>query len=81
MKNSFTPYQAINLLERGLKFIPMPVTNATKIKQQLLRELEQFARPMRLLYIFHGQNIEPHPFHVKSTWMPQVQHSVALESY
>ena len=24
---------------------------------------------------------EPHPFHVKSTWMPQVQHSVARESY
>ena len=36
---------------------------------------------MRLLYIFHGQNREPHPFQVKSTWMPQVQHSVALESY
>ena len=36
---------------------------------------------MRLLYIFHGQNREPHPLHVKSTWMPQVQHSVALESY
>ena len=36
---------------------------------------------MRLLYIFHGQNREPHPFHVKSIWMPQVQHSVALESY
>ena len=36
---------------------------------------------MRLLYIFHRQNSEPHPFHVESTWMPQVQHSVALESY
>ena len=36
---------------------------------------------MRLLYIFRGQNREPHPFHVKSTWMPQVQHSVAFESY
>ena len=36
---------------------------------------------MILLYIYHGQNIEPHPFHVKSTWISQVQHSVALESY
>ena len=36
---------------------------------------------MRLLYIFHGQKREPHPFHVKSTWMPQLQHPVALESY
>ena len=36
---------------------------------------------MILLYIYHGQNIEQHPFHVKSTWIAQVQHSVALESY
>ena len=36
---------------------------------------------MRLQYIFHGQNNEPHPFHVKSDWQPPVQTSVALESY
>ena len=36
---------------------------------------------MRLKYIFHGQNKEPHPFHVKSTWKPPIQPSVALESY
>ena len=36
---------------------------------------------MRLNYIFHGQNKEPHPFHVKSNWIPPVQPSVALESY
>ena len=71
----------VSLLSRGLKFIPTPATNETRIKQQLLRDFEQFARRMRLLYIFHGQNREPHPFHVKSTWMPQVQHSVAIESY
>ena len=89
MKNSLTTYQAINLLtansacflSRGLKFIPTPATNETKIKQQLLRDFDQFARRMILLYIYHGQNIEQHPFHVKSTWISQVQHSVALESY
>ena len=36
---------------------------------------------MRLQYIFHRENTGPHPFHVKSTWKPQVQPSVALESY
>ena len=36
---------------------------------------------MRLQYIFHGENTEPHPFHVKSTWKPQVQPTVDLESY
>ena len=33
------------------------------------------------LYIFHGQNKEPHPFHFKSNWMPPVQPSIALEGY
>ena len=33
---------------------------------------------MRLQYIFHRENTEPHG---KSTWEPQVQPSVALESY
>ena len=36
---------------------------------------------MHLKYIFHGQNNKPHPYHVKSNWIPQVQPSVALESY
>ena len=38
---------------------------------------------MRLRYIYHGQDKEPHPFHVKSTWIPPIQQliqpSVALE--
>ena len=33
---------------------------------------------MRLMYILDN---EPHPFHVKSTWEPPIQQSVALESY
>ena len=36
---------------------------------------------MRLKYIFHKENKEPHPSHVKSDWKPPVQKSVALESY
>ena len=36
---------------------------------------------MRLQYIYHGENNEPHPFHVKSGWIPPVQHSVSLENY
>ena len=71
----------VSVLSKGLKFIPTPVTNETRIRPQLLRDFEQFARRMRLQYIFHGQNKEPHPFHVKSKWMPPVQPSIALESY
>ena len=33
---------------------------------------------MRLQYIYHT---ELHPFHVKSSWIPPIQQSVALETY
>ena len=61
----------INLLAKGLKYIPTPVTN----------DVDHFARRMCLQYICHGENAKPHPFHVKSTCKTQVQPSVALESY
>ena len=78
--NSMTTEQ-INLLGRGLKFIPTPLTKQTQIRRQLLQDFDQFARRMRLQYIFQGEDNEPHPFHVKSTWVPPIQPSVALESY
>ena len=71
----------ISLVSKGLKFIPTPVTNDNLIRRQLLQDFNQFARRMRLQYIFHGQDKEPHPFHVKSNWKPPVQQSVALESF
>ena len=46
----------VSVLSEGLKFIPTPVTNESIIRRQLLRDCEQFARRMRLQYIFHGQN-------------------------
>ena len=69
-------------METGVvtQFIPTPVTDEKKIRHQPLQDFEQFARQMHLQYIFHGQNKEPHPFHVKSNWIPPVQRSVALES-
>ena len=36
---------------------------------------------MRLRYIYHGDEKEPHPYHFKSTWNPPLQRSVALETY
>ena len=71
----------ITLISRGLKFIPTNAPNKNKIRRQLLRDFEDFARRMRLKYMFHGQNREIHPFYVKSDWNPPVQPSVALESY
>ena len=71
----------INLLAKGLKFIPTPKEKEIQIRRQLLKDFDQFSRRMRLQYIFNGETNEPHPFHVKSGWIPPVQPSVALESY
>ena len=71
----------INVLSRGLKFIPTPVTNTGHVRAELLKDFNAFARRMRLQYIFHGKDKEQHPFHVKSDWEPPVQPSVALETY
>ena len=57
------------------------MTNENKIRQQLLRDFEQFPRRTRLRYIYIGNDKEPHPFHVRSNWIPPVQPSIALESY
>ena len=71
----------VSVLSKGLKFVPTPVTDENYIRRQLLLDFEHFARHMCLKYIFHKENKEPHPFHVKSDWNPPVQKSVALESY
>ena len=73
--------EQINLLSRGLKFIPVPDTRENLIRRQLLADFNAFARPMHFQYIFYGKEKEPHPFHVKSNWNPPVQPSVALETF
>ena len=73
--------EQITLLSHGLKFIPTLVAKENLIRRQLLPDFNQFARRMRLQYIFHGEENEPHPFNVKSDWEPPVQPSVALETF
>ena len=81
LSNTHLTDEQITLLSRGLKFIPVPATRENLIRHQLLADFNQFARRMRLQYIFYGQEKEPHPFHVKSDWDPPVQPSVALETF
>ena len=71
----------VSVLSKGLRFIPTHVTNEKEIKCNLFVDFEQFARRMRLQYIFHSNHKGKHPFHEKSNWIPPVQPSVALESY
>ena len=73
--------EQINLLSRGLKFIPTPVLKENQVRRQLISDFNQFARRMRLQYVYHDKNTEQHPFHVKSSWIPPIQRSVALETY
>ena len=46
------------------------MTKELHVRQQLLRDFDQFARNIHLKYILH----------LKSTWKPPIQQSVALES-
>ena len=71
----------INLLSRGLKFVPTPITNETALRKQLFIDFKDFARKMRLQFIYHGKDKNIHPFYVKSNWEPPVRQSVTLESY
>ena len=71
----------INLLSRGLKFVPTPITNEIALRKQLFTDFKDFARKMRLQFIYHGKDKNIHPFYVKSNWEPPVEQSVTLESY
>ena len=73
--------EQINLLPRGLKFIPTPVMKESQIRRQLFSDFNQFARRMRLQYIYHDQNTEQHPYQVKSSWIQPIQLPVALETH
>ena len=45
----------IKLLAQALKFIPKPVTKDNQIRQQLLGDFEQFARRVRVQYMYYGR--------------------------
>ena len=40
--------QPVNVISKGLKFVPTPVTDTNYIRRQLLLDFEHFARRMRL---------------------------------
>ena len=80
LSNEQLPDEQITLLSRGLKFIPTPITTENNIRRERLKDFDLFARRMRLQYIYHRKEREPHPVHVKSDWNPPVQPSVALET-
>ena len=81
LSNTQITDEQINLLSCGLKFIPVPMKRENVINRQLLADFNQFARHMRLQYIFYGKEKELHPFHIKSNLDPPVQPSVALEIF
>ena len=80
LSNQALSNDEVKLLSRGLKFIPTPPVPSSN--KSLLKDFNNFARTMRLKYMFVNKpKISAHPFHVKSTWQPPVQNSVALVNY
>ena len=70
----------VSLLSKGLKFVPTP--EMPRDKSQLANDFKQFARRMRLKYLFsHKKKSKIHPFYVKSNWQPPRSHSRALETF
>ena len=54
---------------------PVPSSN-----KSILKDFNNFARTMSVRYMFaEKRKTLAHPFHVKSTWQPPIQNSVALE--
>ena len=45
----------INLVSRGLKFVPTPTTKETALRKQLLTDLNDSARRMRLQFLLCGE--------------------------
>ena len=87
MKNSLTTYQAINLLT-AKSACYQGVSSSFQRQRQTKQKLSNNCCEILISsqggwysYIFITGKTEQHPFHVKSTWISQVQHSVALESY
>ena len=81
LSNEQLTNEQITLLSHGLKFIPTPMAKENVIRHQLLAVFNQFARRMRLQYIFHEEEKGPNPFHIKLDWKPPVQPSVVLETF
>ena len=67
------------MLAKGLKDIPTSPIPASN--RGLLTDFNSFARNMRFKCRFANSDCKTYPFHVKSSWQPPPQPSVANESY
>ena len=63
-------------------FLYQPLLFLISSNKSVLKDFTNFARKMSLRYMFEDKRkILAHPFHVKSTWQPPIQNSVALQRY
>lgn len=63
------------LLARGLKFVPSPTS--LHVKQQIMRDFNEFARKLKCRYMFYDQNNDNniHPFRMKSGYQPAMMNN------
>ena len=82
MSNEKLSNEEISLLAKGLKLVPTPQTSKKRIlRKQIMQDFNNFARRMRIRYIFANEKKKQHPYHVKSNWEPPITQSVALERF
>ncbi|XP_062587335.1 uncharacterized protein LOC134248972 [Saccostrea cucullata] len=68
------------LLAKGLKFVPSPVSH--KVKQQVMKDFNEFARKLKCRFIFHDPDSDNdiHPFRMKSGFEPQIMNN-SVQTY
>ena len=67
----------MNLLSKGLLFIPTSDKPLTNIKP----DIDTFARRLRLAYLFRDTEDVQHPFHTPSPFTPDPTDNLCLETY
>ena len=75
-------YKSLLAQLRSNQNLYQPLLFLISSNKSVLKDFTNFARKMSLRYMFEDKRkILAHPFHVKSTWQPPIQNSVALQRY
>ncbi|XP_061170257.1 uncharacterized protein LOC133179540 [Saccostrea echinata] len=68
------------LLAKGLKFVPSSISH--QVKQQVMRDFNEFARKLKCKYMFHDPDSDNniHPFRMKSGFEPEIMNN-SVQTY
>ena len=79
---NYQQYKSLLAQLRCNQNLYQPLQFLISSNKSVLKDFTNFARKMSLRYMFADKRKTlAHPFHVRSTWQPPIQNSVALERY